>query len=129
VTVASNHPDECFTQAQAALGGGGQPELELGGTKGDDVTRSENRGLNGSAVDGDQGVGRGSERETFQPIKFQREVLIPNAVVVELEIVPGRTADTERKTAGCRLSARLSSRKDVELNHNQRRSTWIWSLG
>jgi len=51
------HPDEGFTQAQAALAGGGKPELEFGGTEDDDVTVPKNRGLNGFAVDGGQGVG------------------------------------------------------------------------
>ena len=110
------HPDECFTQVQAALAGGGKPELEFGGTEGDDVTIPKNRGLNGFAVDGGQGVWRGCERETFLLVEFQREVPIPNAVVVELQLVSRRTADAERKTAGCRLSARLSSRKNVELD-------------
>ena len=113
-----------------ALAGGGKPELEFGGTDGDDVTIPKDCGLNGFAVDGGQGVGRGCERETCPPVEFQCEVLIPNAVVVELQFVARRSSDAERKTAGCRLDARLFAGKDVELYHHQiLRGTWTWSLG
>ena len=68
-----------------------------------------NRKLNGFAVDGGQGVGRGGQRETLLPAKFQGEMLIPDAVVVELQFVSRRPSDAERKTAGRRFGARLFS--------------------
>ena len=66
-----------------------KPELKFHGTKGDDVAVAEPRGLNGLAVDGGQGVWRGGKREALLPLKFQREVLVPDAVVVELQIISG----------------------------------------
>jgi hypothetical protein len=83
-----------------------------------------------AAVDGGERVGRGGEQEAFLFLKFQNEVLIPDAVVFELQIVFRRATDAERKTAGNRLVARLFSGKDVELDHQKsRRGTTIWSPG
>ena len=77
------------------------------------------RGLDRLAVDRDQGVRRGGERETFPPLKFQRQVLIPNAVVVELQVVSRGASDAERKTADNRLAARLFSGKNVEVESSE----------
>ena len=104
---AAERPDEKFAQAQAALAGGGEPELEFGGAKGDDVAVAENLRFERLAVDGGQGVRRDRKLETFPPAEFQREVLVPDAVVIELQIIFRRAPDAERKMADNRLAARL----------------------
>jgi hypothetical protein len=114
-------PDKSFAEAQAALSGGGEPELKFGGTERNDVAVAKNRVLNRHAVDGGERIGGGGEVEILFFLKFQNEVLVPDAVVVKLQIIARRASDAERKTAGSRLAARLFSRKDVELNHQMSR--------
>jgi hypothetical protein len=75
------------------------------------------------AVDGGEGAWRHRKIET-PPLKFEREVPVPDAIVFELQMVFRRAPDAERKMADNRMAARLFSRKDVELNHQKiRRST------
>jgi hypothetical protein len=122
-------PDEKFAEAQTALTGGGEPELQFGGAKRDGVAVAENLILERPAVDGDQGARRNRKVETAA-LKFEREVLIPDAVIFELQMVFRRASDAERKMSDSRPAARLFSRKDIELNHQKiRRSTVTWSLG
>ena len=62
--------------------------------------------------------------KTLPPMKFQHQVLIPSAVVIQLQVVFPVTTDTERKTADSRLAARLFSCQDMEFNHQKiRRGT------
>ena len=75
-------------------------------------------------VDGDEGVRRCCKTEAACVLKFKRQMLIPDAVVVQLQFISTVAADAERKTADHRLGARLFSRKDVELDHQKiRRGT------
>ena len=122
-------PDEKFAPAQAALPGGGEPELQFGGAKRDGVAVAEHLILKRRAVDGGQGARRDREMETAV-LQFEREVPVPDAIVFKLQMVFRRASDAERKMADNRLAARLFSRKDVELNHQKIRcSTLIWSSG
>ncbi len=76
-------PDEKFAEAQAALARGGEPELDFGGAEGNDVAVAQPRGGLRLFVDGGKGFRRGVQSEAFCFLKFQREVVVPNAGVVE----------------------------------------------
>ena len=85
--------------------------------------RSE-RGLDRLIIDHDQGVLRGGEFESFLPVKFQRQMLVPRAIVIQLQVISSGATDAERKTADNRLAARLFSCQNVKFNHQKiRRGT------
>ena len=117
-------PNESFPQPQAAQPGGRKPELKFGRTERNDVAIAKQRGLDRLIIDHDQGVLRGGEFETFPPVKFQRQMSIPRAIVIQLQVVPAGATDAKRKTADNRLAARLFSRQNVKFNHQKiRRGT------
>jgi hypothetical protein len=119
-------PNESFPQPQATLARGRQPELQFGGAEGNDITVAEQRGLDRLMIDHDQGVLRGGEFETFPSVKFQGQMLIPRAVIIQLQVVPAGATDAKRKTADNRLAARPFSCQDMKFNHQKiRRGTWI----
>jgi len=105
----------------AALPGGGEPELQFGGTDRDDVAVAENCILNRRVVDGGERVCGGCEFEAFLFLKFQGEVLIPDTVIFQLQFVSRRATNAERKMASRRLGARFFAGKNVQLNHQKRR--------
>jgi hypothetical protein len=104
--------------------------LEFGGTESDDITIAEQCGLHGLTVHGDQSVRRCRENDALPWVEFKRRMLIPDTIIIQLQIISMRAADTKRKTAGSQSIARLPARKDMELNHQKKlRGTWIWSPG
>ena len=123
---AQKRPDKSFAQPQAALVGGREPELKFGATDRNDVAVVEQCRLNRFAVNHNQGVLRRHEPEALPPAEFQRQVLIPSAIVIQLQAISVGTTNAERKTADNRLAAHLSPCENVEFNHQKiRRGTWI----
>jgi hypothetical protein len=119
-------PNESFAQPQPALAGGRKPELKFDRAKRNNVAVVEQRGFNRFAIDHDQGVLRRHESEAFPTTEFKCQVLIPGAIVCQLQVISVGAADAERKTADNRLAARLFSRENVKLNHQKiRRGTII----
>jgi len=101
-------PHEKFAEAQTALPGGGKPELQFRGAKCDDVAVAEGLILKRLAIEGDQGVRRNRKIES-SCLKFEREVLIPDTTIIQLQVIARSTSDAKRKTADNRLAARLFS--------------------
>jgi hypothetical protein len=50
-------------------------------------------------------------------MEFKRQMPVPNAIVIQLQIISRRASDTKWKTAGNELAGRLFTREDEELNH------------
>jgi hypothetical protein len=117
-------PDKVFTQAQAALRRGRKPKLELGRTDGDNVTIVQPLFFHLFAIDGGNGIGRGCHMKTILLFKFKSEVPVPNAVILQRQVVLGQASDVKRKMADDYPVARLFARKNVQINHQKiRRST------
>ena len=110
-------PDQSFTQPQTALACRSEPELKLDAADGNDVTVVKQRRLNGLAVDHDQGILCRHEFEALPPVEFERQVLIPGAIVGQLQVASTGATNAERKTADNRLAARLFSCQNVKFNH------------
>jgi hypothetical protein len=91
--------------------------LEFNGAESDDIAIMEQRGLHGATVDGDQSVGCYCKDNALLRVKFKRQVLIPNAIVIQLQIVSGRASDAKWKMTGNESACCLPASKDEELNH------------
>jgi hypothetical protein len=104
-------------KTQSLLPNCGQPKLEFSGAESDDITIPEQGGLDGPTVDGDQSVRCRCEGNALLRVKFERQMLIPNAIVIQLQVISRRASDTKGKMAGNELADRLFTREDEELNH------------
>jgi hypothetical protein len=113
-------PDKQFAQTQAALPGGGEPELQFRGAYRDNVTVAEHLILERLVVDGREGARHNCEIKS-PALDFKHEVLVPYAVVLKQQMVSRCAPDAKRKMADNRPVARLFSRKDVQLDHYQSR--------
>ena len=95
-----------------------------------DVAVAEPRSSLGLFVEGDKGVRLGVKGEAFVFLKFQNEVVVPDAGVFKPQIIFHRPTNAKRKMADDPKFARHFAGKDAELNHqNKRRVTSIWSPG
>jgi hypothetical protein len=50
-------------------------------------------------------------------VKFKRQMSIPNAIVIQLQIISRGASDAKGEMAGNELAGRLFTREDEELNH------------
>jgi hypothetical protein len=105
----NERPDKKFAGAQTALINSAEPELEFGRTENNDIAIAKQSGLDRLSVDSRKRIRGCSDNETLLPLKFQTQVLIPNAVVFKLQIICICAPDVKRKTADNRLAARLFS--------------------
>ena len=101
------------------LARGGEPELDFGGTEGDDVAVAKPRGSLRFFIDGRESVGGGLKDEAFVFLKFQREVVFPDSSILQAQIIFDRTADAKRKMADDPEVARPCAGNNVELNHQR----------
>jgi hypothetical protein len=111
------HPNEPLAQSQSPLPGGREPELKFGRADGDNVATAEKRGFGRFTVHHDQRILLRDEFKTFPAAKFKDQMLIPNTVVRQLQIIFTGATDAERKTADNRLAARQFSCQNVKFNH------------
>jgi hypothetical protein len=78
----------------------GKPKLQPGGADGDGVTVAKDFVPDGFTVDSDKRIWATLKAETILFLKFQDEVLVPNAIIFELEIISRSPPYAERKIAG-----------------------------
>jgi hypothetical protein len=112
-------PNHIFAEAQAALRRGRKPELDFGRAKGDNITIAKDGILNLLAIDGGNGIRGGGQVKTVSLLKFESEMLLPNPVVFQRQMILGRASDTKWKMAGHRSAPRLFPGKNVEMNHQK----------
>src|ERR1041384_1310271 len=83
----NNQPNKVFSQAQTALSGLREPELHLQCTQCQDVTVAQDTSLNAFAIQVHQRLREGLDQESFSGTEIKRQMLIPDALLVALQII------------------------------------------
>ena len=94
-----------------------QPELHLQRADLDEVAVTQQGLLDRLAVDRGQRVGLGAEAETLSGNQIELQMLVPNAVLLQLEAGGRGAPNPYRKTAGHPCGARLLSGQNLKLHH------------
>ena len=119
-------PDGEFADAQGTLAGGREPETDFGGAESDDITITQTRGDLGMIVDGGEGIGGGAQKIAVAREEFHGEMVVPNAGIIQAEVILRKAADVERKMADDVGIARHFTGKNLQLDHQKlARSTSI----
>src|SRR5215831_4724140 len=105
-------PHPKFPDLETALGRRRQPELHFGGAERNDVAVTQAGFFLRLIVDGGKGIRSRLKEEAVRLFEIQNEVVVPDAGVVEDQIIFCRAPDAERKTADDLDVARHFARKD-----------------
>jgi len=110
-------PSEGLAQSQIAVAGRAEAELKLERAQFDDGATAQGGTFDGSAVDRSKGAGRNGEQETFGWLQINLRVSVPDSGLFQPQVRLQCAPNTDRKTAGRPLGARLLPVKNFELEH------------
>src|SRR5262249_44703500 len=83
---SNQEPDECVTQPETALSGLGPTKLQLKRTQAQHIPIAQDTSLDPFAVEVHQGVGEGLDQESFGGTEIKRQVFVPDALLIALQI-------------------------------------------
>ena len=126
-----HNPNAEFPGAEAALTGGGKPELNANRAEADDIAIAKAlAGGNGLEIHREGGIRVLTDLHTVVRLKFQGEMPVPHPGIVQNQMTLIGPANIKRKAADRNATARRFARKYIQLNHHhQDFLTSIWSPG
>ena len=113
----NQRPHKPFPQAQPALASFAEAEAKLRGTSRDQVAIAQARGRGRRLIDGDEGAGVDGEHEALRRVERHLEMLIPNSVFLQSQVIARGTPDAYRQTAGVPNNAHRFAGKNLKLEH------------
>ena len=93
-------PGESFAEAQTGLAVFTEPKLHRQGTDVDGIAVAQDGLLDTLAIDIDQRFRLGHEDKTCGGLEVELQMLVPDAILLRLQVSDGGTTDPYRKTAG-----------------------------
>lgn len=126
-----HNPNEEFPRTEAALPGGGQPELNANRAETDDIAIAKAvAGGNGLEIHREGGIRVLTDLHTVVRLKLQGEMPVPHSGILQDQMTLIGPANIKRKAADRIATARRFAKKYIQLNHHhQDFLTSIWSPG